>query len=59
MADLAANGADAARAGIPEGPAVGEALERLLLLVSEEKLQNEHGALTAELCRMAADMGNL
>ena len=59
VADLAANGADAARAGIPEGPAVGEALERLLLLVSEEKLQNEHGALTAELCRMAADMGNL
>ena len=59
VADLAANGADAARAGIPEGPAVGEALERLLLLVSEEKLQNEHGALTAELRRMAADMGNL
>ncbi|MGM9636326.1 MAG: CCA tRNA nucleotidyltransferase [Candidatus Avispirillum sp.] len=58
-ADLAANGADAARAGIPEGPAVGEALERLLLLVSEEKLQNEHGALTAELRRMAADKGNL
>ena len=59
VADLAANGADAARAGIPEGPAVGEALERLLLLVSEEKLQNEHGALTAELRRMAADKENL
>ncbi len=46
---LRVNGADAQAAGIPAGPAVGQALHTLLERVMDEALPNERGALLAAL----------
>ena len=45
MRQLAVNGADLMDAGIPAGPAVGEALQDLLTAVMEGRLPNEREAL--------------
>lgn len=43
--DLAISGHDAMACGIPQGPAVGEALQAAFDLVSSEKLPNKHDTL--------------
>lgn len=48
-AQLAVNGADALGAGIPEGEAVGAALEELLERVIDGTLPNERGVLLEQL----------
>lgn len=47
---LAISGTDVMKAGIPEGPDIGRALDRLLEAVVEERLPNERGALLDALC---------
>ena len=54
-AQLAVNGADALRAGIPEGAAVGEALEALLERVIDGTLPNERGVLLEQLAAWRTD----
>lgn len=44
-ADLAVDGTDVLAAGVPQGRQVGRMLERILELVTEEKLPNEREAL--------------
>ena len=47
--DLKITGRDLIAAGVPEGPAVGETLDRLLQAVQEETIENEREALLAFL----------
>ena len=54
MRDLPLSGKDLIEAGIPEGPAIGEALEAAFQEVVEERLPLDHDALLAfalEYCR--------
>ena len=54
-ARLAVNGADVLAAGIPAGPAVGQALQGLLEQVMDGTLPNERGALLAALEKSAQE----
>jgi len=47
LGDLAVNGADLIAAGVPEGPAIGETLRRLLALVLEDPERNTRESLLA------------
>ena len=45
LRDLAVNGRDLLAAGVPRGPAVGDALEMLLSQVTDGEIANERTAL--------------
>ena len=47
LGDLAIDGEDLMKAGVPEGPAIGETLRRLLALVLEDPARNTREALLA------------
>lgn len=57
-ADLAVDGNDLLKLGVPRGPAMGHILARLLEQVVEEKLPNEKTALLAEAQQLAGIQGN-
>lgn len=49
LKDLAVDGTDLLRAGIPAGPAVGQELQRLLDLVLDGACENDRNALLAQI----------
>lgn len=54
VADLAIDGDDLRRAGIPHGPALGRVLQGLVAFVLEDPARNVSDALTAEALRIAS-----
>jgi tRNA nucleotidyltransferase (CCA-adding enzyme) len=57
IADLAVDGDDLRRAGIPHGPALGRTLQHLVGYVLEDPTRNESASLLAEAHRLAANPG--
>lgn len=55
LAELAVTGGDAMRAGIPAGPPVGLALNRLLNAVIDGRLENRRDMLLAALAKLARE----
>lgn len=55
VADLAVDGDDLRRAGIPHGPALGRVLHGLVAFVLIDPARNEPNALTHEALRLASD----
>jgi len=57
VADLAVDGDDLRRAGVPGGPALGRVLQGLVRFVLDEPARNDPDQLLAEATRLATEQG--